>query len=286
LLMDKLNSRQPGVRTWVANAGISGHTTIDHLALVRNLPVLRQANMLVFLIGANDLNATIAFEGAPTQRFLEDRSRAMLESLRVGPAAPYPAYKHLRLFLLMRKVWHRVAQSIDPPGIAEGPRGGHLVRLRAQRAAAGVLPLPDLQTGLNEYRERIQQIGRACREQSTRCLFLTQPSLLRNDLSPAEQGLLWFGNIGRLEKPKGYVTPGDLANATDEYNRVLLATCREHSLECLDLASAVPKDAALFYDDWHFNDSGAQVVSDNIARYLLSVPPFGAKTQASIGGGR
>jgi hypothetical protein len=146
--------------------------------------------------------------------------------------------------------------------------------------------LPDLRIGVKEYHNRIVDLGQECRALSIRCLFLTQPSLLRNDLSPAEQEMLWFGNIGRLEKPKGYVTPGDLGAATEVYNRMLLSTCRKQALECLDLAAAVPRNSALFYDDWHFNNDGAQVVSDSIASYLLTATPFANKPQqrADAGG--
>jgi len=277
LVMDQLNNGQPNVHTWVANAGLSGHTTVEHLSLLQNLPNLRDANMLVFLIGANDLNATIAFGGAPTQSFLDTRAGAMVDSLRTGTTVPYPAYNHLRSIQVMRKIWHRVSQSFDPPGITEGPKGDHLPRLRALRAAGPVVPLPDLRIGLREYHDRIAEIGRECRALATRCLFLTQPSLMRPDLSLAGQSLLWFGNVGRLDNPKGYVGVAEFANAMDAYNRVVMTTCQDQHLECYDLASVVPKEIANFYDDYHFNEEGARIVAANLSRYILSTPPFSTK---------
>jgi hypothetical protein len=60
----------------------------------------------------------------------------------------------------------------------------------------------------------------------------------------------------------------------DLYNGALLNLCRQYKLECYDLASFVPKDTSVFYDDAHFNESGARIIAQLISNYLLSTPPF------------
>ena len=45
-----------------------------------------------------------------------------------------------------------------------------------------------------------------------------------------------------------------------------LLGCREQSLDCLDLAAAVPKTPVAFYDDVHFTEAGAQIVADAMTR--------------------
>jgi len=108
-----------------------------------------------------------------------------------------------------------------------------------------------------------------------RCLFLTQPTMWRDGLPSAEQRLLWMGYTGRMQKPKGYVSPGQLGRAMDMYNRVLLESCLQSGLECFDLAAQIPKDTSAFLDDMHFNEGGARLVARSLAQYLLSTPPFG-----------
>jgi len=140
---------------------------------------------------------------------------------------------------------------------------------RRERAGAPVVPLPDLRTGLEEYRQNVRRLALECQVRGTRCLFLTQPTVWRKGLAPAEEKLLWFGWVGRKEKKKGYVAVAELAQAMDEYNQVLLDVCRQDELECYDLASSVPKDTSAFYDDVHSNEGGAQIVAQLLTDYLL-----------------
>jgi hypothetical protein len=45
-------------------------------------------------------------------------------------------------------------------------------------------------------------------------------------------------------------------------------------VECIDLATTLEKDTTVFYDDVHFNESGAQKVSKTVSNYFLSHDPF------------
>jgi len=53
------------------------------------------------------------------------------------------------------------------------------------------------------------------------------------------------------------------------YNKATLRVCEERGIHCLDLASALPKDDSVFYDDVHFNESGAGKIANILAQYLL-----------------
>jgi len=274
LLMQGINARQKRYRVWVGNAGRGGHNTVHHLVLLRTLPILRQVEMLVFMIGINDLQATLAFEGAPTQTYLEEEATDFQKYILTGanPQFQYPVYRRLRLFQMSKKVAAVIVQRFRPQSwtwwLNEVPA------FRKQRAQAPIAPLPDLQIGLEEYAHRVLAIAQECRTLGVRCLFLTQPTIWRSDLTLAEQQLLWSGNVGRWEKPKGYASAADLAQAMNGYNRTLLEECRRSGLECYDLASFVPKDTSAFFDHCHLNEAGSQVVADKLTEYLLSRPPF------------
>jgi hypothetical protein len=84
LLMVELNQRQKGLPVWVGNAGVSGLTTVTHASCLRRLPVLHQADLLIFLIGVNDLAAALLFDGAPTQEVLEERAELFAEHAPTG----------------------------------------------------------------------------------------------------------------------------------------------------------------------------------------------------------
>jgi hypothetical protein len=54
----------------------------------------------------------------------------------------------------------------------------------------------------------------------------------------------------------------------------MMKVCPQTNTECLDLASLIPKNDSVFYDDVHFIEVGARLVAEDIVTYLLSKPPF------------
>jgi len=280
LLMKELNARSPDIPAWVANGGQSGKNTEDHLELIRALPVLSQAELLIFLIGINDMAPTLSFAGGPTQAAFEANAAQFREKVRNGgrrlrPSRPY--FKRTELFEFTKRSSAALLEKFSPPaglGWLGVGSGNYIVQKRKQRAAAVTVPLPDLELGLEEYGHRVRAIAEECRDRGLRCLFLTQPTIWRDDLSPTERSLLWFGWVRNEPQPPGYLSVVDLASAMDTFNRELLSVCASDGLECFDLASKVPKNTSSFYDDTHFNEGGARTVADQLAGYLSSKPPF------------
>jgi lysophospholipase L1-like esterase len=256
VLMDDLNAAETKHPVWIGNAGVSAQNTIHHLRLLKTLPLLKKMDLLVFLVGLNDFQATLALGGAPSEARLE------------GAAEVMPIYKHLALYSLARAAGAAFVMKFHPEASSDE------AAIRWQREEAQVVPLPDLRVGLEEYRGRILRLGNECRKLGTRCVFLTQPVIWRADLPADLQKLLWYGYVGSLDHPGGYVGVTDLARGMDAYNRTLLGVCEQNGLECFDLASVVPRDTSAFYDDAHFNEQGARIVAAELARYLLSKPPL------------
>jgi lysophospholipase L1-like esterase len=273
LTMQQLNAQQKNQPVWVGNAGSAGRNTVHHLVLMQWFPATLKVDMVVFLIGVNDLTATTAFEGGPTQEMMEQDAGYEGE-LPPGThwRSVYPRYRRLKLSQLIRMAAFNLRQRIrgaGPMPLVDLPT------YRKLRAAGPVVPLPDLTTGIKEYRNRIIALAGRCRDLQLRCLFLTQPSMWRSDQSPRELSLFWTGYTGRIEHPKGFISAADLARGMDLYNRTLLDTCQASGLECYDLAASIPKDTSAFFDEMHFNEAGAQLVARHLTQYILSRPPFG-----------
>ena len=279
LVMEKLNASSAGQKVWVTNAGFSAANTVHHLVLMQLLPGLLHVDMAIFLIGGNDMGATVAMEGNPTQAVLEKQAGFqgdLPKGTHWRKLTVYPVYRRLGFFVMFRLAAENLKLRLKRPSHL-GSAFTEFDARRRQRAASPVLPLPDLSVGLKEYRSRIFSIAARCEDLKVRCLFLTQPTMWRDNLTASEERLLWQGYIGRLEDPKGYVSAGELARAMDMYNRTLLDVCRQQGLECLDMAARIPKDTAAFFDDCHFNESGARMVAENLTEYLLARSPFSAR---------
>jgi lysophospholipase L1-like esterase len=259
LLMQYLNYRQDKKFVHVANAGMNGHNTADHLALLNRFAIEKNADVLIFLVGINDFVATLALEGRSTQ--VELRARASSTSFSQPPR--YPFYTRSRLYAL--------AETLRPfVGLGRNPSGAEWYAERRRiRAQAPIVPMPDLALGVQEYQMRVRDLAEQCRLAGKRCAFLTQPTIWRSDLTPDEDRLLFYGWTGSMENPKGFVRPADLAQGMRQFNEALLTLCKVNSLECYDLASAIPKDATAFYDDCHFNEGGARLVARFLADSLF-----------------
>jgi lysophospholipase L1-like esterase len=267
LLMRYTNAIQNQRSVWVANAGVAGHTAVHHLKLIQTLPSIRKADMLIFLVGVNDLATALALEGQSTQKDLQHSADRFVQGrLFYGHSyEPYPFHERLVVFQLPASALRGYLQGAGGP-ICQEPA-------RQERVGANRAPLPSLQVAIGEFRHRILNISRECHSLGTRCLFLTQPTMWRENLSPEEEALLWFGFIGVGSNRKGYASAADLAKAMDLYNQALLQTCRQNGIECYDLASAVPKNTSAFFDDCHFNENGSRIVARSLAEYLVSRPP-------------
>ena len=142
------------------------------------------------------------------------------------------------------------------------------------RAEGPVVPMPDLTLGVQEYRARVRNLAERCRSAGKRCVFLTQPTMWRSDQTPEEERLLFYGWRGDSENPNGFVRVSDLARGMHEFNEALLTECRSNSLECYDLAAAIPKNTTAFYDDCHLNEEGARLVAKFLADRVLKSAPL------------
>jgi hypothetical protein len=96
------------------------------------------------------------------------------------------------------------------------------------------------------------------------------------DLPQSLDSLLWLGGIGdfQRERNRPYYSAAALERGMKAYNDTLLRVCRERQIECLDLSSTLEKDSTVFYDDVHFNESGARKIAETLTNYLLERPPF------------
>ena len=65
-----------------------------------------------------------------------------------------------------------------------------------------------------------------------------------------------------------------LADGMAQYNQTLLRVCRERGVECIDVASRLPRDGATFWDDAHFTVEGSHLLAQLVADYLLAREPL------------
>jgi hypothetical protein len=132
-------------------------------------------------------------------------------------------------------------------------------RAEKQRRTATLDELPDLSSALQECTENLNRIIDVVQAHASRVVMMTQPTLRRDDFSPAEERPIWLGS-------------GRLAEAMSLYNETLLHVCESRGIHCIDLAARVPRSLEMFYDDAHFTELGAHFVARTLGAHLTASP--------------
>lgn len=258
LLTEKL--QQP---VYVGNAGRSGLAARHHAHLIRNYAAIDLFDWVVVMCGINDLGMLLH----------EDRDRRLQkvadESLFYVRRPHEPYYRQLTLWRLMEVVLD-VGTPVASGSIVQDAAGGWIDRLREQRREKLRQrrldePPAGLETALRNYADDLRDVVAAARERGRRLVFVTQPTLWSSQLSSDAEKLLWE------RTNDGAYGPGVLNEMMAAFNQVMLDVARETETPYIDLASQIPKDATVFYDDCHFNDGGCAQVSDRLSSELARI---------------
>jgi len=273
LVQETLNRITWSQKIWVGNAGLSGTTTRHHLVAMQYLPLREmKINAVILLIGINDLSVRLSHDKDYDPNFLEkpEVKKELLYRTFSGTYHLYPEdpfYKRTALWQILRQ-----AKQMMSTEHIEDEDGRIYITWREHRRSASEMrdALPDLSSALEEYARNINMIIDIAQEKSVRLILMTQPTMWRAGLPQDLDALLWLGGIGDFQKESGkpYYSVTALEKAMKAYNDTLLRVCRERGLECLDLASLLEKDTTVFYDDAHFNESGARKVAGALSKFM------------------
>jgi lysophospholipase L1-like esterase len=283
-----LNERSPKRHVWVGNLGKDGLNTRHHLvAMSRFLPQHPKVDTILLLVGINDLLGRLAADSQfkpLTVAEIESNSNVLARTFAIMPrdAVHKPWYRKLALWRLAARLREELRVMRRPPPDQS------LAQARAQRRNARVMrsKLPDLGPALREYEQNLQTLIARGRDRGARIVFLTQPVLWKPEgTTPEETQTLMFGLVGpELRRATEYYAVPALAEGMVRYNEVLRRVCRENNVECIDLAAKLKPDLSVFYDDCHFNISGARQVAQLVADHLLARPPFAPAEAGGLSG--
>lgn len=264
LLAQRIAQQTEGV--WVGNVGRSGLNSRDHVTLVENLPEVNAVDCWVVLCGINDLGQQL--RGVYDE--MSERTFTRTFSYRrpgLFGSLCRPFHRNLLLVDWLEQWRKRTEAALDGAGsdVYQDRQAAWVAELReARRQAKKVDTLPPLEPFLQEYERQLMSIVRLSRDKQVRLVFMTQPNLLKPDM-PAELDHLILG--GELADGT-YLTTAARIKAIGAYNRRMLEVCAREGVECIDLAAELPKSTDVFYDDVHFNESGAHRVAKIAARAL------------------
>lgn len=249
LLQQRL--QQPGQPVEVINTGVSGLRASNHLATLRNI-LPYQPDLVIFLMGANDWNQQI-------KNHFEWRNHLppVLRYTLVGKAV-----QQLVIFPL-KSLWIKDRPQQKTMHIASmadysNPRKSLFKAIQHRYHPSDVAV---------NYAETLGKISRLCHENKVPCLFMTQPSGYHPAASPAFQESFW------MTPPYASYTLDieSMAHIAALYNRHMLDFARQAGHPSCDIAPGVAASYAHFFDDMHYNETGAQRVAELVAPCVQTI---------------
>jgi lysophospholipase L1-like esterase len=272
-VQQRLNQIPGQPRTWVGNLARPSLASVHNLIhFDRLLPELPRADVLVDLVGVNDLQLALK------SSYLDPTPERNLDwafALRPPEGGLASRLATVRAARFVWRTWRQARL-----GFVQTRDGAGYARLRECRQTAPpgnlVDALPDLGPALTEYRENLRTLAARARAYGAPILFLTQPTLWAEAMGPAEQARLLAGGLGPIKtwcEHRRYYSPRALAAGMQAFNEVLRDVCREPGMTCRDLAAALPARAAYFYDDMHFSEAGAARVAELVVGWILELAP-------------
>ena len=264
LLQDKLNAMPSEPKTWVGNVARPSLATVHNLLeFDRMLPNMPNMDMFVDLVGVNDFQLGLASSQGRAYKPEDDINW----TFSVRPATRFR--DHFALYRFYERIhdwWKRSSQSVVYTEYASSFAKWRVCRQTAPKE--NLVELPNLNNGLANYRSNLNKLVDRAEAYHSPIIFLTQPTLWKDHMTAENEVLLTTGGVGDRDewcRKKNYYSPAALAHGMEMYNEVLLDVCRQRHIFCIDLAARVPKDRRYFFDDMHFSEAGAQLVSDVVA---------------------
>jgi len=266
LLQSKLNER--GRECWVGNIGRSGLNSVHHIIEIeQGIDQYGELDVITFLVGINDLMKDINH----SQGIYLDQQSDFQKTFLVYPIKDsLPFVKKLELYQLVRKVVK--GNELKNLNQVQDEEGLSYVKWRRNRKNAIKLldTVPSLENELLEYRKHIHTIIELCIERNIEPLFLLQPTMYSDSISSELKNLLWLGGLGDFQGDDecDYYSVRVLNILMKKYNDIVRTVCQENNVQCIDLTKHLPSNTNVFYDDCHFNENGAEMVAEIVARYF------------------
>ena len=241
---------------WVGNFANSGNSSNHHVFQFKHIldkPELRDTKTVLMLVGVNDCRGYLISK----DKYMHMPDIEVKKSaFKHVPNSELPFLERLTLLKLAKKARQRILFNIQPRRPLD-----YLKKFESKTEP--ITKLPDLNDGLNHYEHNLKKIIKEAKKRNVSIIFITQPTLWQKNLSDKYKTLL----AARSHYNKAPLYTGEALNKImTTFNKRLITVCNTNNIPVIDLQ--LPKDQTIFYDDMHFNESGAEVVAAKIHSFL------------------
>jgi lysophospholipase L1-like esterase len=237
MLGTRLKKDNPDI--WLNNAGMDGHSSFGNLQMLKQYVLKLKPDYILLMCGLNDMSLKQPskhdeYSGKWYQKaynFLETPS-TIVNIMRAGKAKQsglnHQYFKDISkadtFYMTDSQIYHRLESE---------------------------------KTFLKDYKKRIKEFARLCKENNIQLIFVSQSILFADErdlMTNVDLGLLKTGEING--KTRSYILK--------MYNKSTFNIAKELNLPFINLSARLPKDSRFFYDGYHFTNEGAEIAADII----------------------
>jgi len=118
--------------------------------------------------------------------------------------------------------------------------------------------------GLVPFKRNLQTIIALAAADNATVVLMTQPTLIKSDMSPEEEAALYMLHHEAVGPEKKWAME-TAVNGMEAYNKTVRELARQEHVLLIDLERAVPKSLEYFNDDVHFQDKTFDIIAGTIA---------------------
>jgi lysophospholipase L1-like esterase len=250
IIEDFLNKHSKNIRFECVNFGSNGAFIEDSVALVAHEIIHYDPDMIVVMHAVNDLYVGLT----DPKLLISSVERKYLRRTSISRRLYRNSYL---LMFLKRKIYDRLRSAfyLKPPEARL--KEVRAIWKRAPKRAYATFP------SLDSFRKNIKSLIGIAKMHNIRICFMTQPSLYSENMTEEEMNILWYTAGGTIpDIPTLY-------RGMNLYNEEVKRICEQHNIECIDLASKIPKNPRYFVDQAHYTPEGAKLVAGVVGDYLI-----------------
>ncbi|WP_420571741.1 SGNH/GDSL hydrolase family protein [Kordia sp.] len=258
-----LLEKKLGDTYWVGNFGRPGNSSNHHTLQFQHMlekPELNDTKTVLIMQGVNDFVAYLI----SSERYLNSPERKLKKfAFQHVPDDHLPFYKQFTLYKLASRAKKNLNFYLN--------HKDHLTKTvlsikELKKQSKIIEELPDLTAGLNHYEQNIRNLITQAKKKNINLVFVTQATMWKPNLEPKYEELMLTSGFQNNE---AFYSTEALYGGMEIFNERLKMVCKQQNIPCIDLQ--LPKTTASFYDDFHFNESGAELTAEQISKYLKTI---------------
>ncbi|MFT5251173.1 MAG: lysophospholipase L1-like esterase [Flavobacteriales bacterium] len=258
-----LLEKKLGKQYWIGNFGRPGNNSSHHVLQFRHIlekPELKDAKTVVIMQGVNDFVGYLISEDRYINSLDKDLKKIAFQHI---PNDYLPLYKRLSIYRLAYRAKKNILFRLNHKDYLTKT----VMDIKNLKKQSKIIKkLPNLTAGLNHYEANINTLIKQAKEKKIKLVFITQATMWKPDLEQKYEDLIVTSGFTNNE---AFYSTEALYDGMEIFNERLKTVCDQNNISYLDLN--IPKTTESFYDDFHFNESGAELTSGQLSTFLKTI---------------